>query len=178
MRKSISLIVALIVCLSLPLTAQELPRPDLPPPPPPPKPLGSEWDWMIGEWEGWTESPMGKSKEWEKIEYTLDRQFLMIQALSEQDGKTYKGGGMLTVDLINGGLTGFWFDNQRAIFKGEGKREGDKIIMDWSGPLGESTRITEKISDDEYTVVTRMTGPDKKKIEMKTVMKRIKKEKK
>ena len=176
MRKSFILFVALIICISLPLMAQEKEKPEAPPPPP--KPLGQEWDWMVGEWEGWSESPMGKSKEWEKIEFTLDRQFLMIQASSEYDGMTYKGGGVTTVDPKTGELVGFWFDNLRGIYKGKGKLEGNKSTMTWVGPMGKSTRIIEKVSEDEHTVTVKMTGPDGKETEAKTVMKRIKKEEK
>ena len=68
MRKLSILLLALLMCISLPLLAQEQEKPGTPPAPP--KPLGEEWDWMVGEWEGYTESPMGKAKEWEKVEFT------------------------------------------------------------------------------------------------------------
>jgi len=175
MRKLSILLLALLMCISLPLLAQEQEQ-EKPGTPPPPKPLGEEWDWIVGEWEGYTESPMGKAKEWEKVEFTLDRQFMMIQATSEWNGMTYKGGGVTTVDPKTGELVGYWFDNFRSVYQGKGKREGDKFTMTWIGPIGQSTRITEKVSDDKYTITVKMTGAEGKETESKTVMTRKKKE--
>ena len=42
--------------------------------------------------------------------------------------------------------------------------------------MGKSTRISEKVSDDEYTILVKSTGPDGKEMEAKTVMKRKKSE--
>ena len=170
MRRLSILLLALVLCITLPLLAQEQEKPGTPPPPP--KPLGEEWDWMIGEWEGYAESPMGKSKEYEIVQFTLDRQFLFIQATSEYNGMTYKGGGVTTVDPETGGLVGYWFDNWRGIYMGKGELEDNKSTMTWEGPMGKSTRITEKVSNDEYTLTVKMTGPDGKEMESKAVMKR------
>lgn len=177
MKKLSILLVVLLVCITMPLMAQEeKAKKEKPAMPAPPQPLGEDWAWMVGEWEGWTESPMGKSKEWEKVSFGLDRQFLMVQATSEMNGMLYKGTGATTINPKTGELVGYWIDNFRGMYEGKGKGDANKFSMIWVGPMGKSTRITEKVSDDNYTITVKSTGPEGKEMEAKTVMTRKKSE--
>jgi hypothetical protein len=172
------LLLIVLLCISLPLIAQEQEKAkqEMTPMPEPPKPLGDDWNWMVGEWEGWSESPMGKSKEWEKAEFGLDKQFLLIKGTSEMEGMTYKGIGALTVNPETEELVGYWIDNYRCVYEGKGKQEGNKSIMKWVGPMGESTRIQEKVDNNKYILTVKATGPDGKEMESKAVMIRKKSE--
>jgi hypothetical protein len=81
MRKTLTLSLVFTACLTLAAFAQEekkmtqegMPSMTMP------KPLTNDdfCKWMVGEWEGWTTSPTGKSQDWQKIEWGLDNQFLM-----------------------------------------------------------------------------------------------------
>ncbi|MEE4310632.1 MAG: hypothetical protein V2J62_02075 [candidate division KSB1 bacterium] len=132
-----------------------------------PEPLGTEWDWMIGEWEGMVESPMGTSKEWEKVKYSLDRQFIVIHTKSDYGNMIYQGTGYMTSEPGSDKLIGFWFDNMRGIYKGSGKKEGNTSTMTWSGKGNRSTRYMEKLSDDKYSLTVKWDGPDGKMMEAK-----------
>lgn len=144
----------------------------------PPKPIDDELcTWMIGEWEGWTTSPMGKSQDWQKVEWGLDNQFVMMsytakmteaneeamksmakamgmsdEAMAQMKDMVYKGMGPLTIDPMTGEYVGYWFDNWRGMYKGTGKREGNKITMKWEGPMGTSMRTIERAGEDKLIV--------------------------
>lgn len=152
----------------------------------PPKPLSSDWyNWMVGEWEGWTESPMGKTKDWMKIEWALDKQYLTIHYkgetvepneeamkgwqeqmnMSDEDMKKmmempYKGMGVVTKDPKTGDGIGYWFDNWRSVSKGRGKMEGDnKGTMVWESAMGTETRTTERVGENKMVVNFKSSGP-------------------
>lgn len=147
--------------------------------PAPPKPLDDDMiKWMVGEWEGWSESPMGKTKEWMSCQIGLDGQFMLMSGKSEAQGQVYKGMGCLTIDPKTGELVGLWIDNWRGMYKGKGKREGNKTIMEWVGTMGKSTRITEKINEDKFVETVKLPGPDGKMTTMKAEYTRVKKMKK
>lgn len=92
MRKTLALSLALtaflaLIVQSLPTFAQEAKKtmPAEAMPMDPPKPLADDlFTWMVGEWEGWTTSPAGKSQDWQKIEWGLDNQFLMTHYSAKQ----------------------------------------------------------------------------------------------
>jgi hypothetical protein len=165
MRKVFVASFVLVAFLSLPLFAQMAP----------PQPLEDDLcKWLVGEWEGATTSPMGKSQDWQKVEWGLDNQFVIIHfkskmtemnpeaakamaesmKLSKEDmdkmaQMAYKGMGPLTVNPQTGEFTGYWFDNWRGTYKGTGKREGNKITMQWEGTMGTSERTIEKVGEDK-----------------------------
>jgi hypothetical protein len=176
MKKLTFLFTVLVLCLALPVLAQEkettkVDKPEMAPP----QPLDKDWAiWMVGEWEGHSESPMGKAVEWEKVELGLNGQFLFMQATSKAEGMDYEGIGVLTVDPKTGEYVGYWVDNFRGMYQGKGKLEGDKLMMMWKGTQGKSKRITQKVDDNKYIVKVKAESPDGKKMEAKTVMTRKK----
>jgi len=152
----------------------------------PPKPLSSDWyNWMVGEWEGTSESQMGKTKDWIKFEWGLDKQFVVMHykgetvepnkemmkgmqeqmKMSDEDMKKmmempYKGMGVVTQDPKTGESMGYWFDNWRSVSKGKGKMEGaNKMTMVWEGAMGTETRTTEKVGDNKMVVTFKSSGP-------------------
>jgi len=165
-----------------------------------PKPLADDLcTWMVGEWEGWSTSPMGKSQDWQKIEWGLDNQFLMTHytakhtevnqeamkawteamKMSKEDmdkmkDMVYKGMGPMTINPMTGEFVGYWFDNWRGSYKGTGKREGDKITMHWEGPMGTSERTIEKVSADKMVMTFKENDPSGKVIEGRTELTRKK----
>ncbi len=80
--------------------------------------------------------------------------------------------GALTVDPKTGELIGYWIDNMRGFYIGKGKIGENQYTMTWDGPMGKSTRITEKINDDEFKITIKTTGPDGKPMEATTSLKR------
>ncbi len=177
MKKTTLLFVLLLFVVAVPLHAQM---------PPPPKPLNDDLcAWMVGEWEGWTTSPMGKMKDWAKYEWGLDKQFVLSQYTGQMAAMTadqkkkavemsgmsmedfdkmmkmgYKGRGPITINPSTGDFMGYWFDNMRGIYKGTGKRDGNKLTMTWEGgAMGTEVRTTEKISDDKMVVTFKSTDP-------------------
>ena len=205
MKRNLMLVAAVLGVLSLPVLAQEQEKPkEAAPSMAPPSALADDMcAWMIGEWEGWTESPMGKAKEWDKFEWGLDNQFVIMHATSkttemseEQKAKvmeaysmskddvekmiqmTYKGMGPLTMNPATGEYMGYWFDNWRGVYKGTGKREGNKVSVTWEGPMGKETRTTEKVDDNTMVIFIQSTDPMGNVTEAKTELTRMKAESK
>ncbi len=148
----------------------------------PPQPLNNAMlNWLVGEWEGTTETNMGKSEDWMKIEKGLDGQFLLMhykgkntevkdeamksmkeqmhmtdEQINEMMQKPYMGMGVITLNPKSGELMGYWFDSYRDVSKGTGTVEAAKSMMTWTSPaMGTMSRTTEKL------------GPDKMKITIK-----------
>lgn len=142
---------------------------------PPPPITDKALTWMVGEWEGSTTGTMGGSKDKMSGRMGLNGQFLMMQ----YDADMGEGGAMTGMAAITfnqeGGLVGYWIDTNRTMAHGTGKIEGNKMTIVWKGPMGDYTRVTEKISDDEYKVHGYVTMPDGSKMEASSVMKRVKK---
>lgn len=201
MKKLLVLSLALLVLISISVLAQEKEMkmekqeemkadmgkgmqemPDMTPP----KPLSSDWyNWMAGEWEGYTQSHMGKSKDWLKIQYALGNQYMkmhykgeMVEANEEKmkewqeqmnlsdeqmeamKNMKYEGMGLMTQDPKTGEGMGYWFDNWRSVSKGKGKMEGEnKMTMVWEGAMGTETRTTEKIGENKMVVTFKSSGP-------------------
>jgi hypothetical protein len=205
MKRNLLLAVAMLVLFSLPVLGQEKDKAkEAAPSMAPPSALSDDMcAWMIGEWEGWSTSPMGKQQEWDKFEWGLDHQFVLMHVTSktaemteEQKQKamaaygmskedvekmiamTYKGAGPVTIDPATGDFVGYWFDNWRGIYKGTGKREGNKITMTWEGPMGKETRTTEKVGENTMVVHVKSTDPQGNVMEGKTELTRKKAENK
>jgi len=166
----------------------------------PPKPLADDFHtWMVGEWEGWSTSPMGKSQDWQKIDWELDNQFVIVHytakptetnpegmkamaeamKMSKEDmdkmaKMAYKGMGPMTINPQTGEIVGYWFDNWRGAYKGTGKREGNKITMNWEGTMGTSERTIEKVSDDKMVMTYKEKDPSGKVMEGRTELTRKK----
>jgi hypothetical protein len=205
MKRNLLSAITLLVLFSLPALGQEKEKPqEATPSMAPPSALADDMcAWMIGEWEGWTTSPMGKAKEWDKFEWGLDNQFVMMHATSktaemneEQKKKameaygmskedvekmmemTYKGMGPITIDPSTGEYIGYWFDNWRGVHKGTGKREGNKVTMTWEGQMGKETRTTEKVSENTMVISIKSTAPNGNVMEARSELTRMKAESK
>ena len=170
-----------IVCLVVPLAAQAQEKKEYNgdmPAMAPPAPLNDEWsNWLVGEWEGWTENAMGKSKDRLVIEKGLGDQFLMIQISSKLGEVDWTGMGCMTVDPKTGELRGYWIDSFRGMYEGTGKQEGDEETMTWKGTMGKAVRVTKKVSADKFVVSEKMSMPDGSVMEGKAEMTRVKKKK-
>lgn len=201
MKRLSVVLLAILVCLALPLMAQEkeIAKEEMPSMAPP-EPLNDDWSkWIVGEWEGWSESDMGKAKDWMKVELGLNNQFLISKYKSQMTEMTpeqmqnmkeamnmsdeeiekmqssgFKGLGIQTIDLSTGEIVGHWFDSWRNVSKGKGKLEGNKEIMEWSGSMGSGTRIMEKVGDNKFIVTEKWTMPDGSVMEGKSEMTRKK----
>jgi hypothetical protein len=121
---------------------------------------------MIGEWEGTTESNMGTSTTWQKCEWGLGKQYVIVHMtnrttkmnpemvkmqaeqmkMSEKEvekmmtSSTYDGMGIFSLDARTGEYVGYWFDNWRGAYTGKGNLEGEKVVMAWDGTMGKSVR--------------------------------------
>jgi hypothetical protein len=186
MRKTLTLLLALTVLMALPLLAQEKDmKKDATPSMMPPQPLADDlFTWMVGEWEGASTSPMGKSHDWQKIEMGLDNQFVLthytsktvemtpeqIKAAAAMHGMTeeqakglvgtvYKGMGPMTINPATGEIVAYWFDSMRGVYTGKGKRDGNKYTVNWEGPMGSSVMVVEKTSDDKMVMTFDQKDP-------------------
>jgi len=153
-----------------------------------PKPLDDEWSqWIVGEWEGSVEGDAGQG--WSvTIEPALNGQFLIfrsqadlttmppeqIQYLKEHNHATdesierfrsmpFRELEIYTVDPRSGQIIAYLFDSLRCVAEGRGRRQGNKEVMDWQwsvGGQGTSTRITERVGDNECIITQKDTSPD------------------
>lgn len=177
MRRTAVLLLAIMVCIAFPAFAQETKdaAKAAAAMPAPPKPLEDDFTkWMLGEWEGTSTSPMGTSQDWQKVEMGLDNQFVVTHYTSKMGEMTYKGMGPMTMNPETGEFVSYWFDNFRGMYKGTGKREGNKVTMTFTGPMGTETRTMEKVSDDKFVVVFKSQYPDGNVMEGRTEMTRKK----
>ncbi len=190
MKRTLAVIVAfLFMSLALPLFAQA-----------PPGPLNDDFlKWLVGEWEGTTESPMGKSNDEMEVDWDLEHQFIgfrfksknaesdpaKLEAMAKATGMTkeqllapYKGKGVMTMNPETKEYIGYWFGSFRDVSQGKGAREGNKITMTWEGSMGNEVRTFEKAGDDK--LVMSFKGKDPQGNEMSgttTMMRKVKKEK-
>lgn len=142
----------------------------------PPEPLNDEWsNWMVGEWEGWSESPMGKSEDRLVVEKGLGGQFLLMRVQSKMGEMDWTGMGCMTVDPKSGELRGYWIDSMRGMYEGTGKLEGDMETTTWKGSMGKAVRTVTKVSADKFVVSEKFSMPDGSMVEGKGEMTRVKK---
>jgi len=131
------------------------------------------WTWMIGEWEGWSESQMGKTKDWMMVEWGLNKQFVITHLksritdvnektmksmseqlnLSEKDvaqmvSTPYSGYGFATIDPESCEIHNYWFDSYRRFYKGTETRNGKQFTMHMTGPV-QITRNVEIVDDNK-----------------------------
>jgi len=187
MKRLSYMLSALLLLAALPAFAQEKQEEGYAPP----KPIEDDFcKWLIGDWQGWGQSPMGKTQESMKMEWGLDQQFVLTTAKSKMTemspeqmkamaaamgmsekgmemmkDSVYKGMGPMTMDPKTGEFVAFWFDNWRGVYQGKGKRQGNKLIMKWEGTMGTSTRTIERVSDDKMVLTYKEQGPTGQPIE-------------
>lgn len=162
MKKLFVLSLALTICFALPLMAQEKKtgEKDMASMPAPPPPLTDTYlNWLVGEWKGWSESPMGKSEDWMKCELGLGGQFMMMQFKSTSPMGKFEGAGAYTMNQ-EGGIEAVWIDSYRDMATGKGKRDGNVMTMHWKGKMGTGTRVTEKLGDDKLKVTSKWEMAD------------------
>lgn len=171
MRKFFVVLFALLACMVMPLIAQE--KKEMPAMPAPPAPLEDDFlNWMVGEWKGWTDSPMGKSEDWMRCEMGMGGQFLILEFKADGPMGRYVGGGAFTLNQ-EGGIEALWIDSFRDMAKGNGTREGDVMTMHWESKMGKGTRITTKVSNDKLAFTSTWEMPDGTKMESKSEMARV-----
>lgn len=175
MKRFILLAAVLCVALSPALGAQEGKAEIGDLPTAPPEPLDDPWTrWLVGEWEGWSESPYGKATESLVVELGLGGQFLLMQATSDLGEMKWTGMGAMTVDPETGHHKGYWIDSWRGMYEGKGKLEGNKETTEWRGSMGTAVRVVEKVSEDKFVVTEKMTMPDGSVIDARAEMTRVK----
>ena len=139
----------------------------------PPPPLNDElMNWMVGEWEGYSISEMGKSKD--KLIYKMDfgGQFLIMHYAAEREGSVMTGMGMIT-HTDDGKYAGYWIDSWRTMSEGIGNRQGDFSTMEWSTPMGVYVRKTERVNENTMKVFGLMKDADGTEIHSEGEYKRV-----
>jgi len=133
------------------------------------------WQWMIGNWSGWSESPIGKTQDWISCKWDLNQQFLVTHVKSEVTEPNHKilrrmaeeryttvdeitkmmlapyaGKGFATIDP-SGEINSYWFDSLRRIYQGFETREGNKVKVIWKEVGGGIAieRTFEKVAEDK-----------------------------
>lgn len=136
------------------------------------------WESLIGKWEGWSESPMGKSNDEVEFEWELQKQFFKTKVEVKSGDMTYKMVGYSTMDAKTGKITGHWFDSWRVVYTSTETRNGNKVTMRIEGGPGPMERSYEKIGEDKLVGTFKVTGPDGKVIEGRSELTRKVKAKK
>ncbi len=188
MKKTILLVLVLVLCFALPTFAQdkdkmeskpdaqmadkmESAHPEMGPPPALDNELLMSF---VGDWEGTSEGPMGISKDKLNYQIGLDGQFLLLQVESKISKGMMKGMGAITMGK-NGKLNGFWIDNSRTMAVGAGMIEGNKVTITWTMEgMGKYTRISEKTDDNTFTVMGKMEMTDGSVMESTGTFTRVK----
>ncbi|MCH6559514.1 hypothetical protein IH799_04055 [candidate division KSB1 bacterium] len=159
MKKLFVVLLALTVCVAMPLMAQDkemAKKEDMPAMPAPPAPLDDDFmKWMVGEWKGWSEGAMGKSEVWMKCEMGVGGQFMMTEVKAAGPMGSFTGGGASTLNEA-GEIVAFWIDSHRTMATGKGMYDGDTMTVHWESKMGNGTRITKKISNDKFVVTSKM----------------------
>jgi hypothetical protein len=116
----------------------------------PPKPIEDPlWNSLIGDWEGWTEFPNGKSIDKVEFEWELHKQFFKTQVESKQGEMEFKLTGYTTIDPKTGAMWGYWFDSFRMVYKSTQTQQGNKVTIKWEGGPAPFERSFEKVGDDK-----------------------------
>ena len=123
------------------------------------------WESLIGKWEGWSESPMGKSNDEIEFEWELQKQFFKTKVEVKSGDMTYKMVGYSTIDAKTGKITGHWFDSWRLVYTSTETRTGNKVTMRIDGGPGPMERTYEKIGEDKLVGTFKVTQGDGKVIE-------------
>lgn len=145
----------------------------------PPKPIEDAlWASLIGDWEGWTEWPNGKSIDKVEFEWELHKQFFKTQVESKQGEMEYKLTGYTTIDPKTGAITGYWFDNFRTVLKSTETRQGNKGTIKWEGGPTAFERTYEKVGEDKLVGIFKDVDASGKPIEVKWELTRKKKKSK
>ncbi len=95
----------------------------------------------------------------------------LMKILKDCKSNPFKELQLHTIDPKNGERIGYFFDSQRCIAEGRGRREGKKEIMEWkwsgTGQGATSVSIIEKINDNKFIGNHKYILPDGKKMEEK-----------
>jgi len=176
MKKLFVVLLALMVCFAMPLLAQEdkkeMAAGDTDMTPPTPLTEDEYCSTRVGEWKGWSESPMGKVEQTETVEMALNGQFLLFKS---QDTAGWQGMGVMTINPETGEFMGGWADSFRGIYEGTGKRDGNVLTMKWTGYQGTYEAVETMIGDDTISTTWSFTDPAGNTTEGKGELKRVKK---
>lgn len=118
------------------------------------------WDSLIGKWEGWSESQMGKSTDEVEFEWELQKQFFKTKVEAKSGEMNYKMIGYSTKDPATGKITGYWFDTFRLVYTSTETREGNKVTMRIEGGPGPIERTYEKVGDDKLVGTFKVMTPN------------------
>ena len=177
MRKLFVVLLALMVCIAMPLMAQDkemTKKDDMAAMHAPPPPLDNAYmSWMGGEWKGWTKGAMGESEDWMNCKMDFGGQFMMMEYKGKSAMGEWTGGGAYTLNE-EGEIVAFWIDSHRTMATGKGTLDGDTMTVHWESKMGKGTRTTMKISDDKF-VVTSKFQMGEQLMESKEEMTRVKK---
>lgn len=118
------------------------------------------WDSLIGKWEGWSESPMGKSADEVEFEWELQKQFFKTKVEVKTGDMVYKIVGYSTVDPKTGKISGHWFDTSRIVYISTETRSGNKVAMRIEGGPGPIERTYEKVGEDKLVGTFKVMTPN------------------
>jgi len=123
------------------------------------------WESLVGKWEGWSESPMGKSTDEVEFEWELQKQFFKTKVEVKNSDTAYKIVGYSTMDPKTGKITGHWFDTARIVYTSSETRNGNKVTIRIEGGPGPVERTYEKVGNDKLVGTFKATTADGKTVE-------------
>jgi len=99
----------------------------------------------------------------EQIQYLKEHNGATDESIERFRSAPFRELELYTVDPKTGEIIGYLFDSLRCVAEGRGKRQANKEIIDWQWSVcghGTSTRVTERVSDNEWTITEKSTLPD------------------
>lgn len=200
MKKVLLLPLVFVAILTMPLFGQEKEKANQSSSSILPKPLEDDFlKWMIGEWEGWGSSKFSKDQIWQKVELGLDNQFILIhftgkttEMSSEQvkaaaaafkipisdaeklKDMVNKGLEIMTINPMTGEFIANTYSNIREMYTATGKREGNKITLNFEGTFASGSSTIEKVNDEKMVMVNSAKLPNGEMMEFRAELARKK----
>lgn len=120
------------------------------------KPGASDWtEWLVGDWEGTSEGRFGVTPMKQSFRYTEDGQYIRTDLVFGEGEDAFRGFGIFQYFAEKDSAFGNFFDANGVTNDGWAKRFGNKMVwhIDARRRGGRTTtRIRERLSDDEYVV--------------------------
>ena len=113
----------------------------------------SDWAlWLVGEWEGVSEDPEGPVPMRQSFEYILNEQYLYTQVQFGEGDSAFRGFGIFQYIPEADSAFGHFFGMDGVTNHGWAKRFDDRMVWHLQRGNRTTTRIRERLGEDEFIV--------------------------
>lgn len=132
-----------------------------------------EWtQWLVGEWEGTAEGPSGTVPMTQSFRYTLEDQYILTNVRFGEGENAFTGFGVFQYFPKADSAFGDFFGVDGLKNNGWGKYYENKVVWHLRRGLRTTTRIRERVSDNEYVVYNYSVTADGRRYESVERLKR------